>query len=102
LAHPQAAARAAAPDAAYPAYPSPAWRDAPDFLDGVKLEVLTGTKAATWRYWAFLDRHADPDNPDAPRLCPPSFKIGRRRVWKKEVVLQWLAEQEKAASAVSA
>jgi len=91
LTHLPVAARAAAPEDLL----SPAWRDAPPLLDGGQLEGLTGTNESTWRYWAFKDRHAAPGT---PRLCPPSFKIGRRRVWKKEVVLQWLAEQERAAT----
>jgi prophage regulatory protein len=98
----QAAAQAAAPAdplAAWTAALSPAWEAAPDFLDGRLLEGLTGTKAANWRYWDFLDRHAAPG---APRHCPPSFKIGRRRVWRKDTVIAWLAEQEKASSAGAA
>ena len=46
------------------------------------LEKLTGTKASTWRYWASIG------------TGPASFKLGRRRVWKKSTVLEWLAEQE--------
>jgi prophage regulatory protein len=57
-----------------------------EFVDSKQLEVLTGTKASTWRYWASLD----------PPEGPASFKLGRRRVWKRSVVLAWLAEQEKA------
>lgn len=87
----EAAAQAVAP--ADLLMPSQAWASAPDFLGGAHLEQLTGIKQATWRYWAFMDKHAAPDT---PRLCPPSFKIGRRRVWKKQVILQWLAEQEQA------
>lgn len=58
-----------------------------EYLDSVNLEQLTGTPASTWRYWAHIGSG------------PPSFKIGRRRVWKKTTVLQWLADQEKAATA---
>jgi prophage regulatory protein len=90
LTHLPAAARATAPEDLL----SPAWREAPDLLGTSDLERLTGTKASTWRYWNFMDKHADDDT---PRLCPPSFKLGRRTVWKKAVVLQWLAEQEQAA-----
>jgi prophage regulatory protein len=75
---------------------SPAWREAPEILDGGDIERLTGINESTTRYWAFKDRHAAPG---APRLLPPSFKIGRRRVWRKEAIIQWLADQEKAASA---
>lgn len=53
-----------------------------DILDSVGLERLTGTKASTWRYWAMLGSG------------PRSFKIGRRRVWRKAEVLARIAEQE--------
>lgn len=59
---------------------------APEYLDSDDLEKLTGTKASTWRYWAMLGQG------------PASFKLGRRRVWRKAGVLAWLAEQEKAAT----
>jgi predicted DNA-binding transcriptional regulator AlpA len=49
------------------------------------LEELTGTKASTWRYWASIGEG------------PESFLLGRRRVWRKSIVLEWLAEQEKRA-----
>jgi predicted DNA-binding transcriptional regulator AlpA len=57
-----------------------------DYLSAPQLEQLTGTKAATWRYWA------------AMKVGPPSMKIGRRRVWKRTVIEAWLAEQELATS----
>jgi prophage regulatory protein len=53
-----------------------------ELLGALDLEGLTGTKASTWRYWASIDRG------------PASFKLGRRRVWRKSTVLAWLAEQE--------
>lgn len=56
-----------------------------EYLSSVQLEELTGTKASTWRYWA-----AKGEGPD-------SFKLGRRRVWRKSDVLQWIAEQAAAA-----
>jgi prophage regulatory protein len=55
-----------------------------EYLGSVDLEALTGTKASTWRYWASIG------------TGPASFKLGRRRVWRKSVVLAWLAEQEGA------
>jgi prophage regulatory protein len=55
-----------------------------EFLSAPDLETLTGTKASTWRYWAMIGHG------------PASFKLGRRRVWKKSSVLAWLAEQEAA------
>ncbi len=57
-----------------------------EFLDSLDLEGLTGTKASTWRYWAMTNQG------------PPSFKLGRRRVWKKADVEKWLAEQEAATA----
>jgi prophage regulatory protein len=66
----------------------------PEFLGTADLEVITGTKSATWRYWEHVDR--------MPASFPPSFKIGRRRVWSKAGVIAWLAEQEQAASSATA
>ena len=57
-----------------------------DYLDSADLENLTGTKASTWRYWAMIGEG------------PASFKLGRRRVWRKSTVLAWLASQEAATA----
>ncbi|OSC32306.1 hypothetical protein B8W69_00475 [Mycobacterium vulneris] len=57
-----------------------------EFVDALDLEEWTGTRASTWRYWASIGQG------------PASFKLGRRRVWKKSSVLAWLAEQESASS----
>lgn len=54
------------------------------YLSAPQLEQLTGTPASTWRYWAHIGSG------------PPSFKIGRRRVWKRSIVLAWLEAQENA------
>lgn len=59
-----------------------------DYLDAVALERLTGTKASTWRYWAYLG------------TGPASFKIGRRRVWRRDDVMAWIAEQATQQSEV--
>ena len=40
------------------------------FLGALDLEKLTKTKASTWRYWASIG------------AGPPSFKLGKRRVWQ--------------------
>jgi prophage regulatory protein len=56
-----------------------------EYLDSTQLEELTGTPASTWRYWAHIGSG------------PPSFKLGRRRVWKRSVVLAWLEAQEATA-----
>ena len=58
----------------------------PEYPDSEDLEKFTGTKASTWRYWAMLGQG------------PASFKLGRRRVWRKAGVLAWLAEQETATA----
>ncbi|KUI29472.1 hypothetical protein AU196_03835 [Mycobacterium sp. IS-1742] len=58
----------------------------PEFLSAADLEKLTGTPKATWRYWAHTG------------YGPQSFKIGRRRVWRKAVVLAWLEAQEAASA----
>ena len=52
-----------------------------EFLDSKQLEMLTGTRASAWRYWASIGEG------------PASFKLGRRRVWKRSTVHEWLAEQ---------
>ncbi|WP_328411254.1 helix-turn-helix transcriptional regulator [Nocardia sp. NBC_00403] len=55
------------------------------FLRAKQCEELTGIPEATWRWWAHVGRG------------PESFKLGpRRRVWRKSVVLAWIAEQEQA------
>jgi prophage regulatory protein len=46
-----------------------------EYLTAPQLEQITGTPASTWRYWAHIGQG------------PASFKLGRRRVWKKSVVL---------------
>ncbi|MBX7434164.1 DNA-binding protein [Mycobacterium sp. Y57] len=55
------------------------------------LAAVTGIPASTWRYFAMLDKgKAD----DAECVGPRSFKVGRRRLWRRETALQWLADQE--------
>nr|WP_082961575.1 hypothetical protein [Mycobacterium sp. 852002-51152_SCH6134967] len=56
-----------------------------EFLSSGDLEKLTGTKSSTWRYWAITGQG------------PASFKLGKRRVWRKSEALAWIAEQEAAA-----
>ena len=57
-----------------------------EYMTAGDLEKLTGTKESTWRYWAHVGEG------------PPSFKLGRRRVWKKTAALAWIAEQEAASA----
>lgn len=61
---------------------------AAEFMTAPELEQLTGTPESTWRYWAHIGQG------------PPSFKLGRRRVWKRAAVMAWLASQEAAGAAV--
>jgi prophage regulatory protein len=56
-----------------------------EFFSSTDLEKLTGTKASTWRYWASIG------------TGPASFKLGKRRVWRKSDVVAWIAEQQVAA-----
>ena len=57
----------------------------PELLDAHYLHALYGVPVATWRYWAHVGRG------------PESFKIGRRRVWRRSVVEAWIAEREAGA-----
>ncbi|MBN7412669.1 helix-turn-helix transcriptional regulator [Mycobacteroides abscessus] len=57
-----------------------------EYLSAPDLERMTGTPTATWRYWAHVGKG------------PASFKLGRRRVWKRAVVLAWLEAQESVAA----
>jgi prophage regulatory protein len=54
-----------------------------EYLSSGDLERMTGTKASTWRYWAHIGSG------------PPSFKLGRRRVWRRSAVVAWLENQER-------
>lgn len=53
-----------------------------EFLTAADLEGWTGIKASTWRYWVLTG------------TGPKSFKMGRRRVWRRSNVLAWIADQE--------
>jgi hypothetical protein len=57
-----------------------------EFWDADDLEMLTGTKSSTWRYWSHIG------------WGPPSFRLGKRRLWRRSVVEAWLAEQERAGA----
>ncbi|AII05169.1 helix-turn-helix transcriptional regulator [Rhodococcus opacus] len=57
-----------------------------EFLNAAQCEQLTGTPESTWRYWASIG------------AGPASFKLGRRRVWRRSAILAWIAEQERSAS----
>jgi hypothetical protein len=53
-----------------------------EYFTAAELEQFTGTKAATWRYWASV--HEGPQN----------LLLGKRRVWPRAAVIRWLVEQE--------
>ncbi len=53
-----------------------------EYVDAGYLQTLTGTKASTWRYWAYIGEG------------PSSFKLGRRRVWRKSEALEWISAQQ--------
>ncbi|TCJ94611.1 helix-turn-helix transcriptional regulator [Nocardia alba] len=60
------------------------------YLRAKDCEALTGIPEGTWRWWAHVGKG------------PDSFKLGaRRRVWRKSVVLAWIAEQERATGSNS-
>ena len=52
------------------------------YMQAKDCEELTGIPAATWRYWAHKG------------TGPESFKMGRRRVYRRSVIEAWIAEQE--------
>lgn len=53
-----------------------------EFVGALDLEAMTGIKASTWRYWAMVGSG------------PPSFKLNRRRVWRKVDVDAWINTQQ--------
>ncbi|MBW0288500.1 hypothetical protein ATN37_00290 [Rhodococcus sp. MH15] len=57
-----------------------------EFWNAQQCFEYTGVPKGTWLYWAHIGKG------------PPSFKLGRRRVWRKSVVLAWVAEQEAAGA----
>ena len=57
-----------------------------EYVDAVYLQQLTGTRASTWRYWAAIGSG------------PASFKLGRRRVWRKSDIEAWIANQQETAT----
>jgi prophage regulatory protein len=53
-----------------------------------KLSQVTGIPESTFRWWAT----------QAPEKGPPSFCLGRRRVYRRSAVLAWIQEQERKTS----
>jgi len=49
-----------------------------EFLNAEDLENITGIPASTFRYWASINQG------------PPSMKLGRHRVWKRDQLQNWL------------
>jgi prophage regulatory protein len=56
------------------------------YFTAEELEQLTGTPKSTFRYWASVNQG------------PPSSRLGRRRVWRRDAVMKWLADQERATT----
>lgn len=56
-------------------------------------ERLTGIAERTYLYWAWHDRDCEPED----RIGPPSFLAGRRRLWMRDKLLQWLEDREREA-----
>ncbi len=54
------------------------------------LERLYGIPQSTWRYWAHVGKG------------PSSYCIGRRRVWDRDIVANWLAVQRAAGQLTTA
>lgn len=65
--------------------PPPAWRD---ILHTEEVSVLTRVPEGTLRYWATQTTDQG----------PPSFRLGRRRVYRRSAVMEWIAEQERATT----
>lgn len=61
--------------------------EAEEYWQAKQVTAHTGIPEGTLRYWA---HRGD--------MGPASFKLGRRRVWKKSAVLAWIAAQEAATS----
>lgn len=57
-----------------------------EFLSAQQVEDDYHIKAATLRYWASRNEG------------PASFKLGRRRVWRRSAVEAWIAAQEQATA----
>lgn len=51
-------------------------------MSAAQLQAEFGIPLATWLTWAHRG------------TGPRSFNVGRRRVWRRSVVLDWFAEQE--------
>ncbi len=52
-----------------------------EVLNSKQCSAITGIPPSTFRYWASIGQG------------PPSFKLGRRRVWRRAVVLAWIEQQ---------
>ena len=57
-----------------------------EYLDTGAVSEETGIPAATLRYW----RHAN--------VGPASFTLGRRVVYRRGAIKQWIADQEQATT----
>ena len=55
-----------------------------DYLSSADLQRMTGIPVSTWRYWVLTGEG------------PSSFKLGKRRLWRRSEVLAWIDAQEAA------
>jgi hypothetical protein len=62
-------------------------------LTARECERLTGVKSGTFLYWAWRDQDREPED----KIGPPSFLAGRRRLWMRDGLLQWLEDAQKRA-----
>jgi excisionase family DNA binding protein len=57
-----------------------------DLLTTAQVSALTGLSPATLRYW----RHANEG--------PASFRLGKKVLYRRELVERWIAAEEKATT----
>jgi predicted DNA-binding transcriptional regulator AlpA len=57
-----------------------------EFWQARDCEKYTGIPAGTWRFWASSNQG------------PPSFRMGRRRVWRRSAIVAWVEGQEQATA----
>jgi hypothetical protein len=61
-----------------------------EYYYAADLQTITGVPESTWHYYAFAKKG------------PPSYKLGRRRVWPVAEFRKWEAEQRAAQAGADA